>query len=885
MYSRAGSLIGLGGEKTPSVADIIGSSLVERCHNPKALVCVGWLESGMRWFCPIEDVPPRDVGQFGGKATSLARMFQHKLPVPDAIVIPVEVMSHFLSHNRLEKRAVAALETGSKRRLNSLQKAILKAPLPEELEAVLAVQARRLGLGIGDEGVAVRSSAIGEDGISHSFAGQYASVLHILDEPSLFRAIKTCWASWFSESALTVRRKSPGTLKTCGMAVLIQQQIHARCAGVLFTINPLTGSWREMVLEACWGQGEALVSGKVRPDRVVLRRPRKTPKPVQRVLARVQVETLELELGHQARALVPDANGGLEWCDVKNPGEPVLGEEDARRIGRVGLRAEALAKCPQDIEWALDQRGVLVVLQARPITASPPKRGGKVLWTRRFFGERWTGLASPMGWSIVQEALHEFIAYPRTSSLYLGGEASTQLVQGRPYFNVTIFRHLLFKFPGGPPPRFLLEFLPPDEERRWLRRRAAPPSVSVYASIFRETFQEKRWRRFRWNPWTNPRAWEKFEAELQEALPGLMDEQGDSEQQFVESQKWLREYIKIHICSLLFANIFYQLCEGALPPELRRDLLRCPAENKTQLVNRDLYDLSKGSDKDLFLAKHGHRASTASWEIFSTRWAEDPKTLDRLIKPYEAGVLSDPNRLGREQEALSESAMKKLRALSRGPGGLGLVRMVGLTRRYLQLREDQRYVFDALLFAMKKILQRRGRALLGKEGECWVEYLRKDELLSVSAGSLTPTKALEIASARRKQWVQFAAAPNPPVFLSGEEEFDLAERTQRLNGLGISTGSHSGRARIVSSPEEAANFKPGDILVATATDPGWTPLFLVAGAVVLELGSMLSHGAVLAREYGIPAVVNVPDLFSHVVDGQIITVDGTRGVVWLDPRE
>jgi pyruvate,water dikinase len=150
---------------------------------------------------------------------------------------------------------------------------------------------------------------------------------------------------------------------------------------------------------------------------------------------------------------------------------------------------------------------------------------------------------------------------------------------------------------------------------------------------------------------------------------------------------------------------------------------------------------------------------------------------------------------------------------------------------------------------------------------------------------LTPTKALEIASARRKQWVQFAAAPNPPVFLSGEEEFDLAERTQRLNGLGISTGSHSGRARIVSSPEEAANFQPGDILVATATDPGWTPLFLVAGAVVLELGSMLSHGAVLAREYGLPAVVNVPDLFSHVVDGQLITVDGTRGVVWLDPRE
>jgi pyruvate,water dikinase len=846
---------------------------------------VGWLDSLMRWFLPIENVSPQGVDQFGGKAISLARMLQHHLPVPDAIVLPVEAMARFLSYNRLEKRASQALETASQRRLETLQKAILKAPLPPKLQSQVVAEARRLGLGQEQGGVAVRSSALGEDGSARSFAGQYASVLHVLSATALEDAIKTCWASWFSLQAVSLRKDAPSLQTTAGMAVLIQRQIHARCAGVLFTINPLTGSWREMVLEACWGQGEALVSGKVRPDRILLRRPRKTPKPVQRVLARVQVEALELELGGQTRALFPGSNGGLEWCDVRAPGDRVLPEEDARRIGRVGLRAEALAQCPQDIEWAIDQRGVLVVLQSRPITASPPTRGEQVLWTRRFFGERWMGLASPMGWSIVQEALHEFIAYPQTSARFFGGEPPTQLIRGRPYFNVSIFRHLLFKFPGAPPPRFLLEFLPQEEERRWLRRRAAPPSVSVYASIFRETFLEKRWQRFRWNPLTNPKAWEVFEGELQSALPGLMDPGGDSEVQLERAEILLREYIKIHICSLLFANIFYQLCEGSLPPELRQSLLRCPVENKTQRVNRDLYALSKGGDKAAFLAAHGHRASSASWEIFTTRWAEDPQALERLIKPYESGVLSDPEQLGLEQAALSRDAMKQLRASARSVPGWIQVKAVGLTRRYLQLREDQRYVFDSLLFAMKGILQRRGEALLGSGGKKWVQFLTKEELAAVASGNLSPPKAVKVARARREEWIQFEKTTAPPTFLSGDEELEVGTKTPRLNGLGISSGTHTGPARIVSSPEMAASFQPGDILIATATDPGWTPLFLVAGAVVLELGSMLSHGAVLAREYGLPAVVNVPDLLSRVVEGQIITVDGTRGVVWLDPRE
>jgi pyruvate,water dikinase len=812
-------------------------------------------------------------------------MVQHHLPVPEAMVLPVEAMEAFLSHNRLDSRAQKAVERGGKRRLASLRSALCAGTFPEPMEIAIVERARTLGLGQVDGGVAVRSSAVDEDDASRSFAGQYATVLNVLDEKGLLEAIKTCWASWFSEEALSYRQQGDALPQSAGMAVLLQRQVRARISGVLFTINPLTGSWREMVLEACWGQGEALVSGKIRPDRVLLRRPRKTPKPVQRVLARVQVEALEFEAGGQTRALYPAASGGLEWRTVEAVGDRVLGEEDARRIGRIGLRAEALAGCPQDLEWAMDERGEILVLQSRPISASPPKRGQSVLWTRRFFGERWTDLATPMGWSIVQEALHEFISYPETARRHLGGEEPTQLVRGRPYFNVTVFRHLLFKFPGAPPPRFLLEFLPPEEERRWLRRRAAGPGFLVYGAILKETLAEKRWKRFRWNPLSNPKAWERFEGELRAELPGLRALDGNPSEQLEQACELLRGYIKIHICSLLFANILYQIAESAVPPELRRDLLRCPVENRTQEVNRDLYDLSQGGDKAAFIARHGHRASTSSWEIFGPRWVEDPSALDRLIEPYKEGVLADPREVLREQQRAGAEALSRLRASSRTPAGWGLVKLVVLTRRYLQLREDQRYVFDELLFAMKKILQRQGEALLGEGGSTLVAYLTKEELLALDQGKAEQSAMVETALARREQWAAYARGPAPPVFLSGEEAPMETEDAGRLQGLGISPGTHTGRVRILNSPEEAWRIELGDILVATATDPGWTPLFLVAGAVVLELGSMLSHGAVLAREYGLPAVVNVSSLLSRLEDGQIITVDGTRGVVWLEPRE
>jgi pyruvate,water dikinase len=344
-----------------------------------------------------------------------------------------------------------------------------------------------------------------------------------------------------------------------------------------------------------------------------------------------------------------------------------------------------------------------------------------------------------------------------------------------------------------------------------------------------------------------------------------------------------REYIKVHIISLLCANLFFEIVEAAAPPRLRHDLLRCPAQNRTVETNQALYALSRGAPMDDFLARYGHRTSSSSWEIFSTRWAEDPGAVRRLVAAYADGDLPDPAQMARETEAAGVVAMAALTAEARGLSGRALVGVTRLARRYLQLREDQRFLFDRLLYALKRALLDQGAALFGPERAADIQWLEWSEAVDLLEGRRDQSHLEPLIRTRREAHIRHAAAPPPPVFLRGEEAVESFSRGRRLSGLGISPGRVTGTVRILRSPDEAARLRRGDILVATATDPGWTPMFLVAGGAVLELGSMLSHGAVVAREYRLPTVVNVEGATRWLRDGQRVTVDGTRGAVWVEP--
>ncbi len=781
----------------------------------------------------LTEITPRDHRRVGGKAAGLARLLSHALPVPPGFVVPTRVFRRFLRDNGLWEAATRGDPAG-------LPRAIETGRLDPAFAGALRTAAAKLGARL-----AVRSSGTEEDGARSSQAGRHDTMLGVAPGDETERALLSCWASLYSPRALALAdgRPAPG-----GMAVVVQAMAPARCAGVLFTINPQNGSWREMTVECAAGLGEAVVSGHVVPDFYRVRRPRRSPRPVQRVLARIRLQTLEA------------------------PERPLLQQADLHRLCRLGLRIEALLGGPRDVEWAMAPDGALAVLQARPVTtARDVRRSGPVVWTRRFGGERWTEPATPLGWTEMQGLLDWFIAYPETSRRYLGGERPTRLVRFAPYFNVTVFRHLAFKAPGASPPRFMVELLPPDEERGWLRRHAQAPDLRVYRSILAETFAEQRWRRFRWNPFTNWRAWDEFARGLDRELAALppLDTSADLRLRIQRCRELARAYIGIHICSLLFANIWYESALamlGGRPPELVADLLRAPADTATGRANHALWELGRGRlSMETFLERFGHRAEN-SWELFSPRWREDPERVLRLAQTVAAG---DEPPCGTAPAQLPRDLPRPHRETVR------------LAQRYLQLREDQRFHFDRILWEWKQaylaLEERHGVAL---------RFLELIEVRALLAGELAIEEARARVDRRSEAWREECRrrreGDRPPAFVVGDQAWsDDHSAAQRLQGMGISAGVVTGPARVLRSLDEAELLRPGDILVVEATDPAWTPLFLTAAGLVMELGGMLSHGAVVAREYRLPAVVNVDGATQRLRDGDVITVDGSRGMVWI----
>lgn len=542
---------------------------------------------GVNRLISLEDRRAQEVGRVGGKAATLARLAASGVPVLPGVVIPTEALEQFLVQHGLVELA----DCGDP----SLSARIEQAELGADLAGVLRTAAAKLG-----PLVVVRSSAVEEDGEHASWAGQFETVIGVRPGDETERAVLKCWASAFS-SRVAAYRGANEAQSRARLAVLIQPLIEPRCAGVMFTINPLSGSWREMTVEAAWGQAAAVVQGEVVPDYYVVRRPRKSPRPIQRILAAVQLDVVEDQVRAQEEMCVV-GRGGLIRSPVPlvDVQAPKLRHAELLRLCRLGLKVEALMGGPADLEWARSSAGQFYILQSRPVTtARAVRRSGPALWTRRFIGERWTEPATPLGWSLMGSLLEEFIGYPDTQRRLLGGGSSTQLIRYAPYLNVTVFRHLAFKLPGAPPPQFMMELLPAAEQRGWRRVHAQAPDLGVYRSVISETLRKRRWRLFSPGPLSNPRQWRRFEEDLDSVLPGLALASPDVQTAMARSDRCMalaRRYIGIHVCSLLYANLLYQLAESALSAHGRGDLaadaLRPVEESWTVKTNHALWRLS-----------------------------------------------------------------------------------------------------------------------------------------------------------------------------------------------------------------------------------------------------------------------------------------------------
>jgi phosphoenolpyruvate synthase/pyruvate phosphate dikinase len=858
----------------------------------------------------LEDVRAGDIGTAGGKATHLGEMAAHGFPVPPGFVVGAgacralfEDMGLDASLSGLDGAAGSELAG----RCAELRRRVVEAEMPATLAAAILAAHRRLVAGQGDLHCAVRSSATAEDQEGASFAGQHGTYYHV-DATSLLGMIRHCWASLWSVEAVSYRASHRIRHADVFMAVVVQQMIRSEISGVAFTANPVSGDRGEVVIESSWGMGAAIVDGRVTPDRYLVSRKGGLSVREQRIAEKRFLVPARLQEDRAERMMpVPEAQRR----------RATLARDQVLEVARWSLRCEAHFGAPQDVEWAIAD-GRFHLLQSRPITTlgrdAEPRdpKGAYVLF--KPLAENFTDPITPLTSDILLRVL------PRTF----------RQIRGRVYLDLKYLRPLI---PFALSDEDLANALYLSETKTvgWrLSLVKLPLAVATGLAAYLGTgvllarsrgmpddFMEGYravCRRVEADPRLGPletfvRLWflpGPF-APIGH-LPGLVN--GASLRfapWMVALKKLLRRWVPelrddavALLCSgspgVISAEMGRSLWDLATAakrvPQVEELIARHPPEEALARLQEEPLARDFMASLEAFLAVHGHR-SVKEFELMSARWRENPAPVIGMIRGY----LSFEGQGGRpEEKAVHARAALEAeieRALSTRPFERPLRlrgRLIGLAARraryYLKLRENSRsYHIMAMGSVRRKILDVEAALLRDGRLRCKddVFFLRSDELSSLSAGRLSWMDVEDRIRERRLEHARLAkVAPRKTVGIweRRPEVGDPALGEGRvLLGQCASPGRYEGIARVILDPSVDEALRPGEVLVAPYTDPGWTPLFLTAGAAVVEVGSYLSHAGTVAREFGMPCLVDVADCTRRIQTGDRLEVDADGGRV------
>lgn len=847
------------------------------------------------------------LSALGGKGYNLQRLVHANFHVPSGFAVTTRVFREVVK---------GVLDSGACwDGVEQFARLVREAPIPAAIEQEILAAARALRTITGGALVA-RSSATSEDSAHTSMAGQAATFVNLVSEQELLEAVRGCWASLFSKEGMMYRCALRTGDEFPEMAVVVQQLIPAWRAGVLFTVNPVTGDTGQCLVSASWGLGETVVAGRETDTFIVDKK---------------SLEIIDRQLSCKARQVVPDSRGGTreEVVHKARAQRPVLDDDFCIRLVELAGRVENIFNTPQDLEWA-EWDGRIYLLQARPVTATQ-RSARRTVWSNANVGEALPGVGTPFTWSIIHAFsrrgfIHAFRGMGCTvpEDCRLIGN-----VRGRVYLNLSEFMSVLSQIPfvspalmlqvagggGGdrlegtfrklPRAGFLLRS-PLTLTRMLVSRAVSPARIAMWAQRFKR-FHEGF-------PFDSISSLNREQlGELLAKTDEIFDQTGTL--MLEVSSHFLVDYLATSLLlkELLGADAVRmerKLLSGlsgvrsALPgldllrmarkltgsPELVATVLACPAcDLLGSLRAGNDGEQALASAIDAFLQSHGHRAAREA-ELAEPRWSEDPTfPLSVLQKYLQDPGLPDPEKMLKERLALRDKTTDEVLAgIPRRFRPL-LRRLLVTTRQAARVREEMR---DAVVHTMafyRQFALEAGRRLRN-EGVLrtpeHVFFLTKEELRGFVKGADGPSLAV-LAAMRRMEHEGLLSLPDLPSSLVMEGErpvlthMDVASG-MKLQGLAGSPGTATGTAAVLKHPSDGHKVRPGDILVAPFTDVGWTPLFLVAGAVVTELGGPLSHSCVVAREYGVPAVVNVTDATTIVKDGDTVTVDGDHGLVFVE---
>ncbi len=789
-----------------------------------------------------------------------------------------------------DREAIRALSAEIRRTLEAIA-------IPDDLAAAIT---RPL---VGQAAYAVRSSATAEDLPTASFAGQHDTYLNVVGPAAILRHVRRCWASLFTERAVAYRLRSGFDHRKVHMAVVVQPMVFPHAAGILFTADPVTGSRKVASVEATFGLGEALVSGMVNADVYKVR----------------DGEVVAKTIAAKQRAIHASPAGGTQQqaIEPERQGQPALTDAQVVQLVQMGRRIEAHFGRPQDIEWCLVDDGFHIV-QSRPITTlfPIPVAGDRENHVYISVGHQQMMIdpMKPLGISFWQ------LTTPRPMS-----EAGARLfVDVTRILAAPASRSSLLDLLGKSDPliRDALETVLardfirslPDEGPAWAPPGGAPAPSATDPAIVAELIGRsqasiaalKRHIRTK----SGSALLDFILADIQELKRILFDPQ--SHQVFmtaIEATWWLNEQLQTWLGEKNAADTLTQSVPDNVTSEMGlalldvADVIRPHPEVVAFLAHvegdgflDELPRLAGGREaRDAiraWLDEYGMRC-VGEIDITRPRWSERPTTLVPLIlgniKNFEPGAGGRRFEQGRQEAWKKEQELlERLRALPDGERKAEETkRMIDRVRTFIGYREYPKYGMVSRYFVYKQALLEeaerleRAHVLRGKED---IFYLTFQELHEV-----VRTRQVEDRLIRqRKDAFRSSQALTPPRVLTSDGEA-IAGAYRRddlpagaLVGLPVSAGIIEGRARVILDMAEA-DLEAGDILVTAYTDPSWTPLFVAITGLVTEVGGLMTHGAVIAREYGLPAVVGVEHATRRIRDGQRIRVHGTDGYVEILP--
>lgn len=862
--------------------------------------------------------------QAGGKGWNLGRLERYGFKVPGGGVLIAQAYTEFIEHNDLqgsldEITAVATIDTiGQKEsgdKLALIREMIQKGCFPEQIQAGL--EAGLAAQGIINKSVAVRSSASAEDSSNASFAGIYDSFLNVRGIEGIISAIKRCYASLWTERAVSYRRKMNICDKEVLSAVVVMEMVEAEAAGIAFTCDPRTGREDLITVNANFGLGESVVAGSVDPDRYYLHNSSFLLTLGSKTIGRKEAVTVIRE---------------EEGTELRNTGQAsqsqVLSDENIIKLGYLILRVFAAlgsSQAHQDVEWVFD--GVdFILVQARPVTVLPRYTFPGIqdqpeIWSNSNVKDTVPIVSSTLNYSLTWIANTFLTAFfTRMGYQVLEGLNFLRLFQGRNYLNMAAFQWCFYdsvgvlpadlnKSLGGHEPeikinekRTLSKTIKRKLTMLKLVRIMAKTKKEAESSFSRVCEQTKSMfdrdsRKFSTNDFLQ--LFRQIAETAADYAPVVMIIASSGSLPNLMLVKLLDRYFPgkgnaltnallagaATITSAEHGYMLVELTEIARNDAEARNYFTAPEFTPLAWEEKlpDTSAFKQGFRK--FLDKYGHRA-IYEMDVINPRWREDPSYPLNIIRSIlETADLQKIRNSQREKRDHAWMEINRKLPLYMRWLVKYLVRDI---EKSVALREMGKSVAILMYEPMRKLAQEFGRrfsetGILQEQADIY--HCTWAEIISVISGDWDGTGLATLVS-ERKMTREELADVSPPDFIIGETPQFAAHESHvegnALVGLGVAAGRATGTARLVFHPNESANLQPGEILVAPSTDPGWTPLFLKASAIVMETGGFLAHGAIVAREYGVPAVVNIPGVMKIIKDGQKVSVDGDGGKVYLE---